>query len=364
MVYKSKKKTKDGRQYFFRVRYKNIYDEWVDYTSKKFATKKEATDEEALYKAKVMQQDMSVSSITFKKAYNEFMALHSKNIKKQTKKKTDELFNNLTPIHDMPINKLTLGKYNELLVYIENKGFKYDRNNKILGLLKRIIVYSNKYYNTSDKILKFIENFKSVNEEKKEMNFFTLEEYKKFDSAIEDHTYHTFFEMLFYMGFRVGELSALQIKDINFDKNELTIKKTLTTKIKGEIYTISAPKTKNSIRTLPIPKNVLEDIKIVLDKLKTSPKYNEGWFLFGGNLPFKESTITKKKNTYCKLAGVKQIRIHDFRHSCASLLINNGANITLVSKYLGHSKISMTLDIYSHFYKNELNEITKLIANL
>ena len=65
MVYKSKTATKDGRKYFFRVKYKNIYDEWVDYTSKKYATKKEATDEEAIYKAKVMQQDMSVSNITF-----------------------------------------------------------------------------------------------------------------------------------------------------------------------------------------------------------------------------------------------------------------------------------------------------------
>lgn len=364
MVYKSKKKTKDGRQYFFRVRYKNIYDEWVDYTSKKFLTKKEATDEEALYKAKTMQQDMSVSNITFKKAYYDYMLMHSKNIKIQSKTRTDVLFNNLSPIHDTVINKFSIGKYNQLVNYLESKKLTSHYKNKILSVLRRIIIYSNKYYNTSDKMLKYIENFKTVNKEKKEMQYFTLEEYKKFDSVIEDHNYHTFFKMLFYMGFRLGELLALQIKDIDFEKNELTIKRTLTTKIRGELYTISTPKTKNSIRTLPIPENVLKDIKTVISELKTSPKYSDDWFLFGGNIPYRENTITKKKNTYCKLAEVKQIRLHDFRHSCASLLINNGANITLVSRYLGHSKISMTLDTYSHFYKNELAEITKLLESL
>ena len=63
--------------------------------------------------------------------------------------------------------------------------------------------------------------------------------------------------------------------------------------------------------------------------------------------------IRVRKNDDCKKAGVKQIRIHDFRHSCASLLISKGANITLVSKYLGHAKIDETLNTYSHF----LNQI-------
>ena len=74
-----------------------------------------------------------------------------------------------------------------------------------------------------------------------------------------------------------------------------------------------------------------------------------------------EKQRVQRKNKYCKLSGVKQIRIHDFRHSCASFLINNGASIVLVSKYLGHSKISMTLDTYTHLYKNELLEVSKMI---
>ena len=64
------------------------------------------------------------------------------------------------------------------------------------------------------------------------------------------------------------------------------------------------------------------------------------------------------------MARVKDIRIHDFRHSCASLLIDSGANITLVAKYLGHSKIDETLNTYAHMFQNKLNNIISIIDNL
>ncbi len=64
------------------------------------------------------------------------------------------------------------------------------------------------------------------------------------------------------------------------------------------------------------------------------------------------------------MANVKQIRIHDFRHSCASLLINQGASIALVSKYLGHSNITITLNTYTHMFQSELENISNKLNNL
>lgn len=86
--------------------------------------------------------------------------------------------------------------------------------------------------------------------------------------------------------------------------------------------------------------------------------------MFRNSIPFKETTIQSKKNYYCKLANVKQIRIHDFRHSCASLLINQGASISLVSKFLGHTNITITLNTYTPMFKSELNDITNLLNKL
>ena len=63
-------------------------------------------------------------------------------------------------------------------------------------------------------------------------------------------------------------------------------------------------------------------------------------------------------------AGLKQIRIHDFRHSCASLLINNGANVTLVAKFLGHTKIEETRNTYFHMFSTALDNVVSIIDNL
>lgn len=93
-------------------------------------------------------------------------------------------------------------------------------------------------------------------------------------------------------------------------------------------------------------------------------EFNNNYFVIGDAFPVGSNTITSRKNRNCKLAGVPQIRIHDFRHSCASLLINNGANVTIVAKYLGHTKIEETLNIYTHLFNPALNEVVDLINNL
>ena len=86
--------------------------------------------------------------------------------------------------------------------------------------------------------------------------------------------------------------------------------------------------------------------------------------MFGDIQPIHPDVLRRKKNKLAEKAGVKQIRIHDFRHSCASLLINNGANVTMVAKYLGHSKIDETLNTYSHVFQNKLDDIVNTLDNL
>ena len=81
--------------------------------------------------------------------------------------------------------------------------------------------------------------------------------------------------------------------------------------------------------------------------------------MFGGETPLSDQTIRRKMNNMSKIAGVKQIRVHDLRHSHASLLINNGHNIIIVAKRLGHSDIKQTLNTYSHLMPNIQSEIVE-----
>ena len=359
-----KKQLKNGIKFCFTLRYTDIYGNTKQYTSKGYDTKKEAEIEEAKFRIKAQENKISSSNITFKQVFEEYIEYRKKDIKPQSIKKVENQYKVFEPINNVKVNDFSIQTYKQLQLYIEQKKYSVEYINKVLGLLRRLIKFSNKYHNTKDYMINYIENYKKVNERKKEMQFFTFDEFKKFISVVDEFDYKTFYETLYYLGLRQGEATALTWKDINFAKKEVSINKTLTTKLKGQLYTVSSPKTVNSNRVLPIPLKLLESYQKLKEQAKKKKYFSEDWFVFGDELPFRETTIQVKKNKYCKLAGVKQIRIHDFRHSCASFLINNGASIVLVSKYLGHSKISVTLDTYTHLYKNELLEVSKIIDTL
>lgn len=92
--------------------------------------------------------------------------------------------------------------------------------------------------------------------------------------------------------------------------------------------------------------------------------FRESWYVCDNIDQLSATTLLDRKTKNAFMARVKDIRIHDFRHSCASLLIDSGANITLVAKYLGHPKIEETLNTYTHLYKNALTDITSLIDDM
>lgn len=359
-----KKQLKTGIKYAFTLRYTDIYGDTKQYTSKGYDTKKEAELEEAKFRIKVEENKITTSNITFKQIFIEYLEYIKKDIKPQSLKKVENQCKIFQPLDNTKINDFNIQAYKKIQLYLNQKEYSVEYKNKLLGLLKRIIKYSHKYHNTNDYMLNYIENYKRVNEIKREMEFFTYEEFKKFISVVDEFNYKTFFETLYYLGLRQGECCALTWDDIDFNKKEVSINKTLTTKLKGQLYTLSSPKTANSNRTLPIPLKLLKSYEKLLKQAKTKKYFKTSWFIFGDELPFRETTIQVRKNKYCKLSGVKQIRIHDFRHSCASFLIQHGASIVLVSKYLGHSKISTTLDTYTHLYKNELLEVSKMIDTL
>ena len=163
-----------------------------------------------------------------------------------------------------------------------------------------------------------------------------------------------------------GELRGLTWKDIDFKNQYLSVNKNIvaTQGDEKKPYMVTTPKTKSSIRNIPIPKVLMEDMKVLYEVSKRHYGFNDDWYLFGDTEPITNGKLRCRKNKDCKLAEVKQIRIHDFRHSCASLLINSGATINVVAKYLGHTKIDETLNTYSHLFKNQLNEIINIIDKL
>lgn len=185
-------------------------------------------------------------------------------------------------------------------------------------------------------------------------------EFNKFISVVKDPIYHAFFQILFYGGLRKGEAFALKISD--YSDNYIVVNKTLTKEhINGKRLALP-PKTKKSIRKIRIDKTLNAEIKSLIKYYKQNYKnFNSDFYLFGGDKPIAPTTLDRKKNHYCKIAGVKQIRIHDFRHSHATLLYNHGIDIKLIQERLGHSDISITLNTYVHTNEKQEKKLIKYI---
>ncbi len=118
-------------------------------------------------------------------------------------------------------------------------------------------------------------------------------------------------------------------------------------------YLITAPKTATSNRKVQLPEVMTKQIEEYFAYKKQNNISSQ--FLFGGDSPIPQRTYQRYFSKYTHDAGLKNIRIHDLRHSHASMLIHLNVPITVISKRLGHSSVKMTLEKYSHCYSDGEN---------
>ena len=197
------------------------------------------------------------------------------------------------------------------------------------------------------------------------IDFYTLEEFKKLDEVIDNLMYRTLFHILYFCGLRRGECLALTWNDISFKNQTIDINKTVNQNVKGTSFVINSPKNRSSIRTISVDKETMKLIYNLYQQYNSMYKiFDSSMYLFKMEQPLSSTIIRKTLEKYTTLAGIKKIRLHDFRHSHASLLINNGATPLLVAKRLGHSDIKMTLNTYSHLFENEEKKLIEMIDNL
>lgn len=156
-------------------------------------------------------------------------------------------------------------------------------------------------------------------------------------------------------GMRVGELCALTPADVDLENNKITINKTFQ-RINGRDV-VWPPKTPKSNRIVTIPKTLSECLKDYMAKCYEIQPNNR---LF----PYTKSFLNHEMLRGCKKSGVKRIRVHDLRHSHASLLIEMGCQPLLIADRLGHEKIQTTLNTYSHLYLNKQAEVAEQLENI
>ena len=245
-------------------------------------------------------------------------------------------------------------KQNYLSWMNTKKRYSANYRNKLRATLNNFLNFCEMFYDIPNR-LKLIPRPKN-HQPKKSMKFFDYHEWQKFQKVIsENMLWDTFFSLLYYTGLRVGEANALSDFDIDMRKHIVHVTKNITRKVEQKKYIVTSPKTYTSIRDVKLP-------RIMLIKLREFFKYKKKYklkstFLFGGACPLSEKKYSYNFKKYCRIANLPVIRIHDLRHSHASLLINEGANVLLVAKRLGHSNPSITLNIYSKVFNEAEKEI-------
>lgn len=362
-VYKDKAKTKDGRQYYYSISFVDMYGRQQRIRSKRYSTKKDAEIAEA---KKLLELDKVASeSLTFNQASYLFLPEKKRQMKIQSYFKLERhIYIAMQSLGEIQISKLNVREWEDFLKDLDNRKLSPNYKNKLIGSVKQLLKFTDKRYNLTSSIPSKFDNYRLG--DKKEMKFITESQLKKLLETVDDRVWYNLFVCLFYMGFRIGELNALTFEDVDFDNQTVSINKTITTKIKDDNgnYLITSPKTKSSVRTLPMPQIVSKAFLEMYEYYTKFPNFSLKWYVFGGLNAIPETTIQVNKNKYFKLANLEEIRIHDFRHSTASYLINNGATPLLVSKWLGHTNVAMTLNRYSHLYKSELDDIIKTIDKI
>ena len=190
--------------------------------------------------------------------------------------------------------------------------------------------------------------------EKDEIKVWNLKEFNDFIKHVDNCELYTIFNLLYFTGARIGEILALNHKDFNFKNRTMRINKNYQ-KIKGKEY-VTTPKTKSSIRTIKIPNFLCDIVQEYLKKL------------YDINIPrifnTSRTNVHRCKNNTIRKYNLKKIRLHDFRHSHASVLLNEGVNIIAVSKRLGHESVKMTLDTYAHLMDGNEDKLIDTLEKL
>lgn len=256
---------------------------------------------------------------------------------------------------DMQLNTIepaTIRRWqNELLS--DKKGYSQTYLKTVNNQVSAIFNYAMKYYKLPSNPARIAGSMGKKNADG--MKFWTIDEFNQFIAYSDNPTYSVMYELLFWTGIRIGECLALTLNDFNFETKTVSINKNYAKVNKQDL--ILEPKTPKSKRIITIPYFLGEMVKEYSEKLYDYKSENR---LF----PFYRSTINSHLVRICNKSKVKRIRVHDLRHSHASLLIEMNFSPLLISERLGHENIETTLQTYSHLYPNKHGEVADRLQEI
>ena len=343
---KAEKDKKTGK-WLIQYRYTDWQGKRRKSTKRGFATKREA--EEWLRNFLIKQKaDFDMKFEDFWKMYYADIETRLREHTMRTKKYIVEL-KILPYFGNKRVNDITAADIRQWQNELIKMGYSPTYLKTINNQLSAIFNYAVRYYDLkSNPCAKAGSMGKSKAEE---MDFWTVEEFRKFiDSVMNKRLSYMAFMTLYWTGMRLGELLALNPKDVDLEKRTISITKSYQRLGKKDV--ITPPKTPKSKRVITIPEFLAADIKDYMDSLYDLQE-NDRLF------PITKYYLEHEMQRGIKESGVKRIRVHDLRHSHASMLIELGFSPLEIANRLGHEKVETTLNTYAHLYPNKQTKLAE-----
>lgn len=207
--------------------------------------------------------------------------------------------------------------------------------------------------------------------EVKEKQIYTPAEVEKFLTLLNDEPlkYRTFFYLMIYSGFRRGEMLGLEWKDVDFENNIISVRRTSNYTAKKGVYT-DTTKTKRSQRTLKFPQFIMDMLKEYKEQQDAEAlRLGDRWvetdrlYVKWDGRPMQNGTPYFWLGEFCEKHDLPFYGLHSFRHLFCSLLVNQGVDIVTVSGALGHSCVSTTSNVYCHMFQEAQAKVSDAVAN-
>ncbi len=369
-IYK-KKGQKDGKQkYLVCVNYTDRNGEYRQKQRTVYGASEAKLVE--LQMQKEIGETVPDSCMSVRELYDEYVKVKEHEVRATTLNKTKGVLSShiLPHVGDIRLDKLDTAILQKWKLTIGQRDVKITTKRNSYKEFRALLNYAVKMdYIARNPLLK-VGDFKEIYFEKPQdtLHYYTPEQFKKYIKVaskycdtLNDYAYYVFFNIAFYTGLRKGEINALKWSDI--DDNIIHVRRSIAQKLKeGDMET--PPKNRTSYRDVQIPRQLVILLKEHKERQQKEKRFTDDFRVCGGYTTLRDSSIENRNKRFAAEADLPHIRIHDFRHSHASLLANEGINIQEIARRLGHAKIEMTWNTYSHLYPREEERAIKVLEKI
>lgn len=331
-----------------------------------------------------LRDGLDVAALTFEELYYKFMDEK----KRELKRNTLSYYKLVVPTYVFPmfktrridsITKESIIKWKNWI--LEKYDFSLKYQNNIFTCFSAIMNYAVKLYDLPSNPLAKVGKFKNPNMIVKDDidEYWTYEQFDVFIKKVYEHfeeqkgemdryryhCYYTLYNILFYAGLRRSEAVALYWKDIITINGTsfIDVYKSINQRVSP--YDIGSTKNKSSVRKVPIGDELMRVLAEHKELAKKIYGFNEDkFFIIGDVNPIAKNSVGEIKSRIEKECGLPHIKIHSFRHSYCSMLINANIPLFNISKLLGHSTTKITEQVYSHMYPQTNQQVINFMNSL